>query len=55
MGGRKGGKSPDAFGERLFISLLETLLASLELWSKGRIKLREQGRVLKELKSLRKQ
>lgn len=47
--GEKGRYSSDAVGDRLSISLPEILLASLGLWSMGRIKLREQGRVLKEL------
>lgn len=47
--GEKGRYNSDAVGDRLSISLPEILLASLGLWSMGRIKLREQGRVLKEL------
>lgn len=47
--GEKGRYSSDAVGDRLSISLPEILLASLGLWSVGRVKLREQGRVLKEL------
>lgn len=35
--------------ERLSVSLPKILLASLGLWSMGRIKLRDKGRVLKEL------